>query len=225
MLLVEPARELIKFIPMLIVLVFAGRAGDSGPPWGLIGTAAVIALGISRWVTTRYRITPTVVEVRRGLLQRKHLTVPRDRVRTVDVSAHPLQRLLRLVKVEIGTGTSHHGAEALALDGLRAAAAASLRAELLHRCTERHPDRSESTACGPASTTPASAAPRPPNPGAAANRPDPEADPETELARLDPRWISYAPATLSGVVTAAVLIGFGWRILNEARARSRPSSA
>ena len=66
MLLVEPVREIIKFIPMLIVLVFAGRAGDSGPPWGLIGTAAVIALGISRWLTTRYRITPTVVEVRRG---------------------------------------------------------------------------------------------------------------------------------------------------------------
>ena len=85
----------------------------------------MIALGISRWVTTRYRITPTVVEVREGLLQRKHLTVPRDRVRTVDVSAHPLQRLLRLVKVEIGTGTSHHGAETLTLDGLPAATAAS----------------------------------------------------------------------------------------------------
>ena len=99
MLLVEPAREIIKFIPLLIALIFAGRAGESGPPWGLIGTAAVIALGISRWVTTRYRITPTVVEVRKGLLQRKHLTVPRDRVRTVDVSAHPLQRVLGLVKV------------------------------------------------------------------------------------------------------------------------------
>ena len=132
MLLVEPVRELIKFIPMLVVLMFAGRAGDSGPPWGLIGTAAVIALGISRWLTTRYRITPTVVEVRRGLLQRKHLTVPRDRVRTVDVSAHPLQRVLHLVKVEIGTGTSHQRAEALKLDGLPAATAGPLRAELLH---------------------------------------------------------------------------------------------
>ena len=93
----------------------------------------MVALGISRWVTTRYRITPTVVEVRRGLLQRKHLTVPRDRVRTVDVSAHPLQRLLRLVKVEIGTGTSHHRSETLKLDGLPVATAAPLRAELLHR--------------------------------------------------------------------------------------------
>ena len=38
MLLVEPVREVIKFIPMLIVLIFAGRAGESGPPWGLIAT-------------------------------------------------------------------------------------------------------------------------------------------------------------------------------------------
>ena len=185
MLFIEPLRELIKFIPMLLVLVFAGRAGESGPPWGLIGTAAVIALGISRWVTTRYRITPTVVEVRRGLFQRKHLTVPRDRVRTVDVSAHPLQRALHLVKVRIGTGTSHQRADELALDGLPAAAAGPLRAELLHRA---HPPQATRTA-------------------------DPD---ETELAALDPRWIFFAPATLSGVVTAAFLIGLGWRLINEA---------
>ena len=116
MLLVEPAREIIRFIPMLVVLLFAGHAGNSGSPWGLIGTAAVIALGISRYLTTRYRITPTVVEVRRGVFQRKHLTVPRNRVRTVDVSAHPLQRILGLVKVQIGTGTAHVRTEALALD-------------------------------------------------------------------------------------------------------------
>ncbi len=205
LLLVEPAREVIKFIPLLIALIFAGRAGESGPPWGLIGTVAVIALGISRWVTTRYRITPTVIEVRKGLLQRKHLTVPRDRVRTVDVSAHPLQRMLGLVKVHIGTGTSHHGAEPLALDGLRASSAASLRAELLHHATDRQagPD-----AAGPPGSDD--------GPGGSADR-HRDSDAETELARLDPRWIKYAPATLSGVLTAAVLIGFGWRILNEAQ--------
>ena len=206
MLLVEPAREVIKFIPLLIALIFAGRAGESGPPWGLIGTAAVIALGISRWVTTRYRITPTVIEVRKGLLQRKHLTVPRDRVRTVDVSAHPLQRLLGLVKVQIGTGTSHHGAEPLALDGLRASAAGvAARRTAAPRGRTRWP-----VAAGAARPTGRRARRR--------RRPAPRAPTrETELARLDPRWIGFAPATLSGVVTAAVLIGFGWRILNEAQ--------
>jgi putative membrane protein len=211
MLLVEPAREVIKFIPLLIALIFAGRAGESGPPWGLIGTAAVIALGISRWVTTRYRITPDVVEVRKGLFQRKHLTVPRDRVRTVDVSAHPLQRVLGLVKVHIGTGTSHHGAEPLALDGLRASAAASLRAELLHHVSDAH------AVPGPVGDPGSHAVDGVPGSPVSTPALDGGADPEIELARLDPRWIAFAPATLSGVVTAAVLIGFGWRILNEAQ--------
>ncbi|MGS0687106.1 PH domain-containing protein [Nakamurella sp. GG22] len=222
MLIVEPLREIIRFIPMLLVLLFVGRAGESGPPWGLIGTAAVVALGISRWLTTRYRITPTVVEVKRGLIQRKHLTVPRDRVRTVDVSAHPLQRVLRLVKVQIGTGTSHQGAQELALDGLPAAAAGPLRAELLHR---GHPGAGTAPDTG---TTEAGHQPneqpndRPPTElqnvqrqkiFPAPRQPDPE---ETELARLNPRWVLYAPATLSGVITAAFLIGLGWRLLNEA---------
>lgn len=200
MLLVEPVRELIRFIPLLIVLIFAGRAGDSGPPWGLIGTAAVIVLGISRWMTTRYRITPTVVEVRRGVLQRKHLTVPRDRVRTVDISAHPLQRLLGLVKVQIGTGTSHHSSEALALDGLRSTAAAALRTQLLHRSPAAAPEPGGQHAAGP---------------------PPPEVADEVELARLNPRWIGYAPATLSGFVTAAFLIGLAWRLVSEARVDPR----
>jgi putative membrane protein len=244
MLLVEPVREIIRFIPLLIVLLFAGRAGDSGPPWGLIGTAAVVVLGISRWLSTRYRITATVVEVRRGLVQRKHLTVPRDRVRTVDISAHPLQRLLGLVKVQIGTGTSHHLAEALTLDGLRAAEAAPLRADLLHRSrpAAAEPATAPSIPTAPTIPTEPSIPTEPPAPGeplmgnapataTPPNQPPDTADPwspaaigppaptdgDVELARLRPRWIGYAPATLSGFVTAAFLIGLGWRILNEAR--------
>ena len=193
MLLVEPVRELIRFIPMLIVLIFAGRVGDTGPPWGLVATGAVIALGISRYATTRYRISDALVEVRRGVFQRRHLTVPRDRIRTVDVSAHPLQRLLKLVKVEIGTGSSHHGSEAVALDGLPASAAGQLRAELLHRAA----------AAGDAT------------PRATSD----ESAEETVLARLDRRWIGFAPATLSGVITGAVLISLAWRIAGEARIR------
>ena len=218
MLLVEPLRELIRFIPLLIVLIFAGRAGGSGPPWGLIGTAAVIALGIVRYLTTRYRITPTVIEVRKGLLSRKHLTVPRDRVRTVDVSAHPLQRMLRLVKVQIGTGTSGHHHESVDLDGLPTNVATTLRAELLHRARTRpealpkpvvtgapaeRAGASDPVTTDPATTDPATtAAPAPV---------------ETEIVRLNPRWIWFAPATLSGAVTGLAVIGLAWRVLNEAQ--------
>src|SRR3954447_26206863 len=94
MLFVQPVRELIRALPLLVALVFAGHANGSQPPWSLIGVGVLVALGISRWLTTRYRITASVVQVRKGLLARKTITVPRDRVRTVDVSAHPLQRVL-----------------------------------------------------------------------------------------------------------------------------------
>jgi len=217
MLLVEPLRELIRFIPLLVVLIFAGQAGNSGPPWGLIGTAAVIALGIVRYLTTRYRITPTVIEVRKGLLSRKNLTVPRNRVRTVDISAHPLQRMLRLVKVQIGTGTSGHRHESVDLDGLPAAMAIPLRAELLHRA--RAQSTGDSTGDSAADSTPAQqvAVSDEPSGIRAAVEATPMTEVETEIVRLNPRWIWYAPATLSGVVTGIAVIGLAWRVLNEAQ--------
>ena len=192
MLLVEPVREIIRFIPHADRVDLRRSRRGVRPAWGLIGTAAVIALGISRWLTTRYRITPTVVEVRRGSVQRKHLTVPRDRVRTVDVSAHPLQRLLRLVKV---ADRHRHLASSAPRrwpwTGCRPRPPRPLRAELLHRDGRRtdRPGRQ------PGSDDAVDGR------GAAATEPDRDADAETVLARLDPRWIGYAPATLSGVVT------------------------
>jgi putative membrane protein len=187
MLFVQPVRELIRALPFLIALVFAGNAGDGQPPWSLIGVGVVVGVGVARWITTRYRITDSAVEVQRGLIARKRLTVPRDRVRTVDVSAHPLQRVLGLAKVEIGTGTSDRKAAALALDGLPAASAVRLRSELLHR-------RLVDAALGAT----------------------PQDTPEDELVRFRPSWIRFAPATLSGAVTALFLVGLGWRITGEA---------
>jgi putative membrane protein len=206
MLLVEPVREVMRFIPMLVVLLFAGANNDGGPPWGLIGTGLVIALGITRYLTTRYRITPAVVEVRRGLLQRRHLTVPRDRIRTIDVSAHPLQRVLRLVRMDIGTGSSHPQGASVRLDGLPAASAPGLRAELLHHAADAPAER-PSAPGGPDGVVDEA-------PAAVATR---AGRTEVELSALRARWIALAPATLSGVVTGAVLIGFGFRLMREAR--------
>ncbi len=225
MLLVEPVRELIRFIPMLLVLLIAGANSESGPPWGLIGTVVVVALGVARYLSTRFRITAAVVEVRRGIVQRKQLTVPRDRIRTIDVSAHPLQRLLGLVRVDIGTGSAHAHAPPLRLDGLRASTVPDLRVELLHRAS-RAPDaaaspRPDAVASvtdrseGPTMVGPARADPTEPiQAGPEPAQVDPD---EVELARLRPGWIALAPATLSGVATGAVLIGFGFRLMREAR--------
>jgi len=42
--------------------------------------------------------------VRRGLFSKSVLTVPRDRVRSVDMTSHFMHRLLGLTRLTIGTG-------------------------------------------------------------------------------------------------------------------------
>ncbi|MCO6005588.1 PH domain-containing protein [Actinoallomurus purpureus] len=133
MLLVHPVQELLRAWPVLLGLVFAGTAGGHGSWWSLVATVVVILGGLLRWFTTTYRITPEQVQVRKGLLRRQVLTVPRDRIRTVDVTAHALHRSLGLAKVEVGTGRTDRKSDGVKLDALNAAEAARLHEELMHR--------------------------------------------------------------------------------------------
>jgi putative membrane protein len=187
MLLIHPVIELGRSLPALIALLFAGHGSGQGSRWSLIGIGVVIVAAMARWLTTRYRVTADQIELRHGLLRRRTVTASLDRVRTVDVTAHALHRALGLAKVVIGTGTSDRkGRPALSLDGLAAEEAAALRAELLHRT----PQSASATAA--------------------------QAEAEDEIVRLVPRWIWFAPFTLSGAVAALAIAGFGWRIVNEA---------
>ena len=150
MLAVHPVQEVIRLLPVLIGVLFIGRDGQ-GQIWSLVGLGIAIAGGLLRWFTTTYQITPTHVRVRRGLLNRRELSVPRDRVRTVDLTARPLQRVLGLSSVVIGTGRSDqdHG---VTLDALATAQAARLREELLRRTPtmDERPAGSEITRLVPA---------------------------------------------------------------------------
>jgi putative membrane protein len=137
MLLVHPVTEVGKALPAIVGAFLAGHSSghdSSGTRWSL-GIAGLVALfAVLRWVTTRYRITPQQLQLRQGLLRRRTRSAPLERVRTVDVTAHLLHRMLGLARVVIGTGTSDRkGRNGLVLDGLGADAAARLRAELLHR--------------------------------------------------------------------------------------------
>ena len=78
---------------MIGVLVF-GRASDTGGRWGLVAVAVPVLLGVLRYLTTSYRLTPSRVEVRHGLLNKQVLSAPLDRVRTVDLTASPIHRAL-----------------------------------------------------------------------------------------------------------------------------------
>ena len=134
MLLVHPVREVVRFLPALLGLLVAGTAsGGHDWWWNVIGIGVPVALGLARYLTTSFRIADGRVELRRGLLNKHVLSTPIDRVRTVDITASPIHRVLGLTTVRVGTGTaSTKGEDGLDLDGLRTSAAEALRTDLLH---------------------------------------------------------------------------------------------
>ncbi|MEV7086435.1 PH domain-containing protein [Streptomyces sp. NPDC093085] len=101
------------------------------------GAVVLVALGTGgeyiRWRRTRYRTGPERVELHTGLFLVKRRSLARDRIRTVDLTAHPLLRLLGLVKVRIGTGEQSGGESTLELDPVTRAEGERLRTELLDR--------------------------------------------------------------------------------------------
>ncbi|MGW0927581.1 PH domain-containing protein [Streptomyces sp. NPDC002644] len=78
-------------------------------PWWLYAAVPAAALWLPayegiRWHRTTYRLTSERVELRTGVAVRSHRSVPRQRVRSVDVSANPVHRILGIRTVRIGTG-------------------------------------------------------------------------------------------------------------------------
>ncbi len=185
MLLIHPIRELARMIPALIGVAVAGSRSDGGDWWPLLGVGIVVGWGLLRWVTTTYRFGPDQVQLRTGLLRRSTVNAATDRVRTVDVSASLLHRLLGLTKVTIGAG----GDNRLELDGLPAAEAASLRARLLQKV---------------AST----AAPTDPTAAPPTTERNHSREVDHVLYRFRPAWLRYAPLGPTGFIAAAALIGF-----------------
>ncbi|MEU5217783.1 PH domain-containing protein [Streptomyces sp. NPDC020807] len=147
-------RRLDRRMLLATAAVLCGVAGGAGVPvaaglagsrplwqalsWVLAGALLLVLGGTAadyvRWRRTRYRIGPERVELHTGLLLTKRRSLARERIRSVDLTANPLQRLLGLVEVRIGTGESTGGSEStLELDLVTRAEGERLRHELLAR--------------------------------------------------------------------------------------------
>ncbi|MFE6740791.1 PH domain-containing protein [Streptomyces tubercidicus] len=104
--------------------------------------AVLTTLGLIRWARTDFRITmprpgsgpggasPTF-DVRSGLLTRRLRSVPLHRIRTVDLTATPIHRVLGVTVLRAGTAGSGDGSSELSLEALAVPEAERLRAELL----------------------------------------------------------------------------------------------
>ena len=105
MLVVGPLTNLGQLVPVVVLVLITGRSGDLSQVWYALGGAGIVVLaGVVRWRTTRYRITAERVELHTGLLRRQRRSVPRDRIRTVDLTASPVHRDVRAERGAGGVG-------------------------------------------------------------------------------------------------------------------------
>lgn len=130
MLLVHPVHEVLRQIPVIIGTVVLGSA-TGNPMYAVAVLVVTVGIGLARWFTTSYRIGPGEVQLRKGIVQRKVLSMPRNRIRSVSTDARLLHRLLDLTVVRVSTGQEAMGDSVFALDAVAAAEAPRLRAMLL----------------------------------------------------------------------------------------------
>jgi putative membrane protein len=171
-LLLDPVKAVGQaIVPVVIALVGISRSDTRF--WPIIIPLAIIGpllLGALPWLTTHYRLTATQIQVRSGVLNKTTSTAPLDRVRSVDLEASLLHRVLGLQKVQIGTGVDD---DRITLDALAAPDAQALRTTLLTR-------RADAEHAAPV-------APPPPAPAVL-------------LAQIDWSWLRFAPFSLGRLV-------------------------
>ncbi|MGY2076195.1 PH domain-containing protein [Blastococcus sp. SYSU DS0828] len=188
-------RQARQFVPAVIPIVAAtGFGGGTRTVVALVIGVTVLSLltAALNWWRFSYADGPSAVVITRGLLARSVRTVPNDRIRGVEVEVPPLHRLFGLVRVRIdaAAGAVSDGDEELLVDGVPRAEGDRLRvAVLTHR---------------------AAAAPATPPDGAPAPEPV-----EEEYARLDHRWLLYAPLVGTYLAVPLAAVGALFRLAEE----------
>ncbi|MDQ3904160.1 MAG: PH domain-containing protein, partial [Actinomycetota bacterium] len=193
MLAVTPLRQLVGFLPVILAVLVIGIEEDVGARvYALLaGVLLVLIAGTLRWFTTHYRISSDRVELRSGLLFRSARSIPRDRIRTVDVTAGLVHRLFQLSVLKIGTGERTDSVESheLTLDAIAAAEAERVRQRLLDSSGDGHEQEAIATAA-------------------------------VELAALRWSWLRFAPLTVSSLVALGAVTGAFAQLVNDVGAEA-----
>ncbi len=130
MLLVHPVHEVMRQLPLLIGSLALGSA-TGNPWWVVLAVVSAVAFGVLRWFMTAYRISSDEIQLRSGVLQRKVLSLPRNRIRSVSTDARLLHRVLGLAVLRVSTGQEGRGDSEFTLDAVAAEHVPRLRAVLL----------------------------------------------------------------------------------------------
>lgn len=196
---VDVAVSILSLIPGAVAIWIFGVDPSLGTLWPLAIVAALGIVGgvsdIVRWAFTTYRITATDIERRTGLFVKRHRTLHRDRVRSVDTAAKLRHRLVGLRVVTIGAGQqTGAGESALVLDALSRAHALDLRERLLTAPAYTH------------------APTEPPADGHGAATTDDDAE---VFATFRPWWVVYNMFNIWAYLMAAGLLWGGFWLLSS----------
>ncbi|MCB0906958.1 MAG: PH domain-containing protein [Nocardioidaceae bacterium] len=202
MLLVGPVEAVKQFaIPVIVAIVGISSSQGGFSPVTVAFLALPVLAGVLPWLTTRFRITDTQFQLHKGLLNRQQLTAPLDRVRSVDLEASLMHRILGLTKVKVGTGVDDTRIE---LNALSTFQAEQLRHYVLARSPVGvgHPARTPGLDVQFASD----------GGGAGAGEGDSAPvlaayDAPQLLATIDWSWLRFAPFSLSKLAIVAGAIG------------------
>ncbi len=124
-----------ELLPAGLVVWLVPRLLPVGRPLvaALVAVVVVLTLGplqTLRWRRWSWRLTDAAIELRSGVLVRRHVVVPHFRVQQIDVLEGPLERLVGLATLRVTTASASGSVE---LAGLSASLAPTLRGELLAR--------------------------------------------------------------------------------------------
>lgn len=177
MLLIHPVHELLRELPFLIGAIVLGTT-TGNQTWTVAVVAYTVVIGVARWVTTSYRIDANQLQLRTGLLQRKVLSLPLNRIRSVSSDARLLHRVMGLAVVRVSTGREakgESGSSVFELNAVEVGQVPRLKAILLADSTE--PDE------------------------------DTAAQRDEVLARWQPAWLRYSPLSVSGLLSLLAASG------------------
>jgi putative membrane protein len=137
----------------LIPLLLSTALNEDIAPWVIpailvIYVAAFIAMGILSWYRFVYRIEDRTIRVEQGVFIRKRLSIPRDRVHSVDMSAGVVQRLFGVRKLVIETAGSRR--PEVVLSAVTEAESERIRAALVKDAADADAAESDLAAGGPA---------------------------------------------------------------------------
>ncbi|MFG2003014.1 PH domain-containing protein [Spirillospora sp. NPDC048911] len=167
----------------LVALLAAGAAGlavgglSTAFYFTFVGISIGFVFHMATWATFTYTVHEDRIELRRALIGRSVKTIPRDRIRGVDISATLAHRLLRLAIVHIDAGAD--GGEG-ALNAVSRQEAERLRKVLLARAPVESAEESGRAESGPRLRV---------------------------LGRMESRWYVYAPLSGAYLLTPFALAG------------------